>query len=337
MGFRHEQTLQVALGPSQRRPIRFVGPVRLVCPHGIRILEPSLGRLLMPICNRGKYTYTGTSHGEEQCTGSRLLKNSSQTLSLYFDEGGVRRRGTPHEAEARDNQTNHSTSMRASPPRLSDTLGQIGHSPLQRPITDNMQQHSTLELESLVQQSRHPQRTNRSSWGPNPRQGNTRKSSNCLNSNVGPPDRLMFASRGRSQSQIKKRVRALAQFLPHIQRQGTSGYEERYQGSRRDQKDASHDLWLHLLIEHATKEGQVVSTPFWPIGSNRDHQTEAWVTIRGRADGSEHTTLGTWTTEERQAPLRRHIGQPEKQTSNELQNNECWHYGTIHRWITGAS
>ncbi|PKI71847.1 hypothetical protein CRG98_007786 [Punica granatum] len=28
--------------------------------------------------------------GEEQCTSSHLLENSSWTLSLYFDEGGVR-------------------------------------------------------------------------------------------------------------------------------------------------------------------------------------------------------------------------------------------------------
>ncbi|OWM72782.1 hypothetical protein CDL15_Pgr024834 [Punica granatum] len=31
-------------------------------------------------------------------------------------------------------------------------------------------------------------------------------------------------------------------------------------------RDASHDLWLPPLIEHATKEGQAVSTPFWPTG-----------------------------------------------------------------------
>ncbi|PKI44738.1 hypothetical protein CRG98_034873, partial [Punica granatum] len=29
---------------------------------------------------------------------------------------------------------------------------------------------------------------------------------------------------------------------------------------------ASHDLWLHPLTEHVTKEGQAVSTPFWPTG-----------------------------------------------------------------------
>ncbi|OWM72938.1 hypothetical protein CDL15_Pgr016498 [Punica granatum] len=33
------------------------------------------------------------------------------------------------------------------------------------------------------------------------------------------------------------------------------------------QMGASYDLWLHPLIEHATKEGQAVSTPFWSTGS----------------------------------------------------------------------
>ncbi|OWM84412.1 hypothetical protein CDL15_Pgr002717 [Punica granatum] len=35
-------------------------------------------------------------------------------------------------------------------------------------------------------------------------------------------------------------------------------------------KGASHDLWLHPLTEHATKEGQAVSTPFWPTGFSRE-------------------------------------------------------------------
>ncbi|PKI48354.1 hypothetical protein CRG98_031252, partial [Punica granatum] len=45
-----------------------------------------------------------------------------------------------------------------------------------------------------------------------------------------------------------------------------------YHGERRQKrspgpiKGASHDLWLHPLTEHATKEGQAVSTPFWPTG-----------------------------------------------------------------------
>ncbi|PKI63895.1 hypothetical protein CRG98_015676 [Punica granatum] len=31
-------------------------------------------------------------------------------------------------------------------------------------------------------------------------------------------------------------------------------------------RGASYDIWLHPLTEHATKEGQAVSTPFWPTG-----------------------------------------------------------------------
>ncbi|OWM78292.1 hypothetical protein CDL15_Pgr028285 [Punica granatum] len=38
---------------------------------------------------------------------------------------------------------------------------------------------------------------------------------------------------------------------------------------------ASHDLWLPPLIEHATKEGQAVSTPFWSTDSNRGLPTKA--------------------------------------------------------------
>ncbi|OWM86535.1 hypothetical protein CDL15_Pgr009969 [Punica granatum] len=49
-----------------------------------------------------------------------------------------------------------------------------------------VRRRSTLEFESLVKQSGHPQRTNRSSWGPNLQQGDTSKPSNCPNSNVGP-------------------------------------------------------------------------------------------------------------------------------------------------------
>ncbi|PKI48987.1 hypothetical protein CRG98_030574 [Punica granatum] len=39
-----------------------------------------------------RYSEEGTlTTGEERCTSSRFLENLSQTLSLYFDEGGVRR------------------------------------------------------------------------------------------------------------------------------------------------------------------------------------------------------------------------------------------------------
>ncbi|OWM87691.1 hypothetical protein CDL15_Pgr027295 [Punica granatum] len=46
-----------ALGQSRRRPISSVGPVRLTCPHGTRLLEPSVGRLRKPTRNQGKYAY----------------------------------------------------------------------------------------------------------------------------------------------------------------------------------------------------------------------------------------------------------------------------------------
>ncbi|PKI45252.1 hypothetical protein CRG98_034357 [Punica granatum] len=49
-------------------------------------------------------------------------------------------------------------------------------------------------------------------------------------------------------------------------RGGASYHKNDDRSGRRDQKSASHGLWLHLLTEHATKEGQAVSTPFWPTG-----------------------------------------------------------------------
>ncbi|OWM72691.1 hypothetical protein CDL15_Pgr009148 [Punica granatum] len=52
-------------------------------------------------------------------------------------------------------------------------------------------------------------------------------------------------------------------------------------------KGASHDLWLPLLIEHATKEGQAVSTPFWSTGSNGGLPTKARDTIHHRETGGK--------------------------------------------------
>ncbi|OWM70995.1 hypothetical protein CDL15_Pgr002264 [Punica granatum] len=47
---------------------------------------------------------------------------------------------------------------------------------------------------------------------------------------------------------------------------GASYHKNDDRSGRRDQKGASHGLWLHPLTEHATKEGKAVSTPFWPAG-----------------------------------------------------------------------
>ncbi|PKI70624.1 hypothetical protein CRG98_008998 [Punica granatum] len=91
--------------------------------------------------------------------------------------------------------------LRGTAPRITGTTSHENYRKLLFPI-----RRDTLELESVIAQSGHPQRTNHSSWGPNPQQGDTSKSSNCLNSNVGPPDELMFASRDKSQTQIKQRV-----------------------------------------------------------------------------------------------------------------------------------
>ncbi|PKI61499.1 hypothetical protein CRG98_018083 [Punica granatum] len=73
-----------ALGQPQRRPVGSVGIVRFVCPHGIWLLEPSLGRLRMPTHNRGKYTYVAPSHG----TRRSQAKNDTQVhISLRIPLG----------------------------------------------------------------------------------------------------------------------------------------------------------------------------------------------------------------------------------------------------------
>ncbi|PKI50885.1 hypothetical protein CRG98_028713 [Punica granatum] len=51
---------------------------------------------------------------DERCVSSRFPENLSRTLFLYFDEGGVQRRGTPYKAEDEKNQANHSVLMQLS-------------------------------------------------------------------------------------------------------------------------------------------------------------------------------------------------------------------------------
>ncbi|PKI33339.1 hypothetical protein CRG98_046270 [Punica granatum] len=95
MGSRHEQTLLVTLGPSQRRPIDSVGYVQLACPLGTRLLEPSLGRLRMPTRNRGKYNYVVPSHGTRQSQAksyARVHTSSRAPIGsffLYFSREGL--------------------------------------------------------------------------------------------------------------------------------------------------------------------------------------------------------------------------------------------------------
>ncbi|PKI61786.1 hypothetical protein CRG98_017836 [Punica granatum] len=96
---------------------------------------------------------------------------------------------------------------------------------------------------------------------------------------------------------------------------------------------ASYNLWLHPLVEHATKEGQVVSTPFWSTSSNEGLPTEAQVATRDPAIGGERANVGARTTEEKQGPPKGSEGQ----IHNEPQNSRSQHRGTIHHRITEAS
>ncbi|OWM77976.1 hypothetical protein CDL15_Pgr018545 [Punica granatum] len=77
------------------------------------------------------------------------------------------------------------------------------------------------------------------------------------------------------------------------------------------QMGVSHDLWLHPLIEHATKERQAVSTPFWP-------------------SGSQHKDSRPKLREAQKA------NQENERTANP-ENSRCGHCGTIHHRIIGAS
>ncbi|PKI73243.1 hypothetical protein CRG98_006378, partial [Punica granatum] len=82
---------------------------------------------------------------------------------------------------------------------------------------------------------------------------------------------------------------------------GVSSHEEQYQGSRRAQKGvASYNLWLHPLIEHATKEGQAISTPFWSTVSNKGLPAVARITTHDSTIGGERADVGARATKEKQ-------------------------------------
>ncbi|PKI57119.1 hypothetical protein CRG98_022490 [Punica granatum] len=107
------------------------------------------------------------------------------------------------------------------------------------------------------------------------------------------------------------RARALARSLPTHPMQRS----ERLQGmtpgrSPGPKRGASHDLWLHPLIEHATKEGQA-----------------------GRTFGHEGTDYG------REAGITRKAqkGNQENERTANPENSKVRHCGTIHHRITGAS
>ncbi|PKI73160.1 hypothetical protein CRG98_006447 [Punica granatum] len=74
-------------------------------------------------------------------------------------------------------------------------------------------------------------------------------------------------------------------------------------------KGVSHDLWLPPLIEHATKEGQAVSIPFWPTGFNGGLPTEALDTIRDWEAGDEQADTEQRTPKTTKLALR-HYSSP---------------------------
>ncbi|OWM90926.1 hypothetical protein CDL15_Pgr006411 [Punica granatum] len=110
----------------------------------------------------------------------------------------------------------------------------------------------------------------------------------------------------------------------------------RYQNCHRAQKgDAYYGLWLHPLTEHATKEGQAVSTPFWPIGFLQENpdQSPGYYSLpdnRRRTCGhrvmNDKRRAGSTRKAEESGQKNRQDKEPRKQRSR--------HCGTIHHRIT---
>ncbi|OWM84350.1 hypothetical protein CDL15_Pgr023870 [Punica granatum] len=95
--------------------------------------------------------------------------------------------------------------------------------------------------------------------------------------NFGSPDFVSAFTAFRTSRPFYCFLRALAPHLPlHIRQISIRllSYGKRGELPQRattgavagTKRGASHDLWLPPFIEHATKEGQAVSTPFWPTG-----------------------------------------------------------------------
>ncbi|PKI70477.1 hypothetical protein CRG98_009147, partial [Punica granatum] len=58
---------------------------------------------------------------------------------------------------------------------------------------------------------------------------------------------------------------------PDASKQGTSSHRGTVSEQSPDPKGGVfYNLWLHPIIEYATKEGQAISTPFWPTGSRHE-------------------------------------------------------------------
>ncbi|PKI31820.1 hypothetical protein CRG98_047789, partial [Punica granatum] len=103
--------------------------------------------------------------------------------------------------------------------------------------------------------------------------------------------------------------------------------EERYQSCRRAQKGGAHySLWLHPLTEHATKEGQAVSTPFWTTGflheNLRPRPGLLFITRRLEAN------MRTWNHEVRERNMVHWEDRgehSERQTGDKSQSNRSWH------------
>ncbi|PKI64953.1 hypothetical protein CRG98_014647 [Punica granatum] len=117
---------------------------------------------------------------------------------------------------------------------------------------------------------------------------------------------------------------------PDASKQSVSGHGEQYRGSRRAQKGVvSYNIWLHPLIEHATKEGQAISTQFWSIGSNKGLLAIARITVHDSTIGDERADVGARTTGEKQGPRKAQRGNwKNKQNAPKQQKLALWYYSS---------
>ncbi|OWM77054.1 hypothetical protein CDL15_Pgr002577 [Punica granatum] len=97
-------------------------------------------------------------------------------------------------------------------------------------------------------------------------------------------------------------------------------------------KGAFHDLWLPPPIEHATKEGQAVSTPFWSTGSNGGLPTKAQDTIHHPAIKGERAVTEPRAIGEEHGPPRK--AEESHQKNLQARNPENNGVGTVALFIT---
>ncbi|PKI36368.1 hypothetical protein CRG98_043241, partial [Punica granatum] len=114
------KSLRWTLRQFQGRPISSIGLVRLACPRGTRLLEPSLGRLRLPTHTQERTLMRTPAaghagHGQRVMRGFTPPREHYRAFHPFTSIGkGSDHEVPPYEAEDEDNQANHLASMRPS-------------------------------------------------------------------------------------------------------------------------------------------------------------------------------------------------------------------------------